>query len=160
MYILDSNNIVPTILLKANLAENSTPPENNSTCNYIFGSLEILFWVNINESQTFYLATLDTNLRKQFPVKVSYSLKRQGLLFLTSRSTDEFQTRWIIREEILDLKNFKTKLPLHLISSVPWKVRCFRFQYRYIVEQQYFPWNVFVSRKRLCRISALKTQKF
>ena len=119
MYILDSNNIVPTILLKANLAENSTPSENNSTCNYIFGSLEILFWVNINESQTFYLATLDTNLRKQFPVKVSYSLKRQGLLFLTSRSTDEFQTRWIIREEILNLKNFKTKLPLHLISSVP-----------------------------------------
>ena len=64
MYILDSNNIVPTILLKANLAENSTPPENNSTCNYIFGSLEILFWVNINESQAFYLATLDTNLRQ------------------------------------------------------------------------------------------------
>lgn len=64
MYILDSNNIVPTILLKANLAENSTPSENNSTCNYIFGSLEILFWVNINESQAFYLATLDTNLRQ------------------------------------------------------------------------------------------------
>ena len=52
MYILDSNNIVPTILLKANLAENSTPSENNSSCNYIFGSLEILFWVNINESQS------------------------------------------------------------------------------------------------------------
>lgn len=64
MYILDSNNIVPTILLKANLAENSTPSENNSTCNYIFRSLEILFWVNINESQAFYLATLDTNLRQ------------------------------------------------------------------------------------------------
>ena len=64
LYILDSNNIVPTILLKANLAENSTPSENNSTCNYIFGSLEILFWVNINESQPFYLATLDTNLRQ------------------------------------------------------------------------------------------------
>ena len=148
MYILASNNIVPTILLKANLAENSTPSENNSTCNYIFRSLEILFWVNINESQAFYLATLDTNLRKQFPVKVSYSLKRQGLLFLTSRSTDEFQTRWIIREEILDLKNFKTKLlTVHLISSEPWKVLCFHFQYRYIVEQQYFPWNVFVSRQ-------------
>ena len=149
MYILHSNNIVPTILLKANLAENSTPSENNSTCNYIFGSLEILFWVNINESQAFYLATLDTNtsIWKQFPVKVCHSLKRQGLLFLTSRSTDEFQTRWIIREEILDLKNFKTKLAVHLISSVPWKVLCFHFQYRYIVEQQYFPWNVFGSRQ-------------
>ena len=52
------------------------------------------------------------------------------------------------RAEILDLKNFKTKLlTVHLISPEPWKVLCFHFQYRYIVEQQYFPWNVFGSRQ-------------
>ena len=52
------------------------------------------------------------------------------------------------RAEILDLKNFKTKLlTMHLISPEPWKVLCFHFQYRYIAEQQYFPWNVFVSRQ-------------
>ena len=35
------------------------------------------------------------------------------------------------RAEILDLKNFKTKLlTVHLISPEPWKVLCFHFQYR------------------------------